>query len=127
MPPPGVAAAHSPRQSTLSFEPCLIRVAVPPQCPQKVHKLKPAARNVLELLRCGPGPYLWHQLMAVGGARYGARVGELRAAGYVILGPLGWTRPDGTRETRTVELGPGQAERYRLIEDESPAQPGEVA
>jgi hypothetical protein len=115
MPPHGVAAARSPRQASLDFTPCLIRVAVPPQCPAKVAKLKPAALNVLELLRCGPGPYLWHQLMAVGGSRYGARVGELRAAGYVILGPLGWTRPDGTRETRTVPLRNGQ-ECYRLVQ-----------
>jgi hypothetical protein len=115
-------ALHSERvqgeavsQGRLSFDPPSILVAVPPQCPPKVHKLKPAALNVLELLRCGPGPYLWHQLMAVGGSRYSARVGELRAAGYAILGPLGWTRPDGTRETRTVPLRNGQ-ECYRLVQ-----------
>lgn len=100
------------RQAALPLEPVLIRVAVPPQNPKRVEKLKPAARNVLALLECG-GTYTWRQIVTVGGLRYSARIGELRAAGYPILGPLGWRRPDGTRETRTVPLVGGD-EAYRI-------------
>jgi hypothetical protein len=123
-PPPAVAAqshrsrtsqfAAAPRQLALSVEPVLIRVAVPPQAPARSKGLQRACLAILELLSDGR-PHAWHELQAVGGSRANARVGELRRAGYVVLGPLGWRRLDGVRELRREPLGPGETERYRLV------------
>jgi hypothetical protein len=92
----------------------LIRIAVPPHNPKLAARLKPAALHILALLEDGEA-HAWHELMAVGGARYSARVGELRAAGYVLLGPMSWRRTDGEQELRREPLGPGDVERYRMV------------
>jgi hypothetical protein len=106
--------AAAPTQAALSFEPCLIRVAVPPQAPARSKGLQRACLHILELLSDGR-PHAWHELQAVGGSRANARVGELRRAGYVVLGPLGWRRLDGEREIRREPLGPGETEMYRRV------------
>jgi hypothetical protein len=104
----------APTQAALNFEPCLIRVAVPPQAPARSKGLQRACLHILELLSDGR-PHAWHELQAVGGSRANARVGELRRAGYVVLGPLGWRRLDGEREIRREPLGPGETEMYRRV------------
>jgi hypothetical protein len=76
--------------------------------------LQRACLAILELLSDGR-PHAWHELQAVGGSRANARVGELRRAGYVLLGPLPWRRADGERELRKEPLGPGDVERYRMV------------
>ena len=104
------AEAWRARQSPLPLELEPIRVAVPPHRPQLVHKLKPATLNVLGLL----GDFLPHsrrELAEVGGARYSARIGELRDAGQPILGPAKSPR-HGIYETEPA--GPGGLEMYRL-------------
>lgn len=54
-------------------------------------------------------------LKAGGGTRYGARLADLRRRGHCILGPLPWTRPDGSREERTVPATPEGWEQYELV------------
>ncbi len=102
--------ALHPRQAALDFRPEPIRVARPPHSPALVRKLKPAALHILGLLGDG-APHTRQELARVGGARYSARVGELRDAGHRILGPAKSPR----HEIYEIEpLGPGAVERYRL-------------
>lgn len=104
--------ANRPRvQASLAFEPAPIRVAQPPHNPKLVSKLKPAALNVLGLLGDFE-PHSRHELARVGGARYSARVGELRDAGQRILGPSKSARH---AIFETEPAGPGGLEMYRLV------------
>jgi len=83
--------AH-PRQKPLDFTPpavALIPLAVPPHDPGKREALKRAARHILALLGDGQA-HSRHELARVGGNRYVARLGEIRAAldgRAVVLGP----------------------------------------
>jgi hypothetical protein len=67
----------------------LIPLAVPPHDPAKREALKRAARHILALLGDGQA-HSRHELASVGGNRYIARLGEIRAAldgRAVVLGP----------------------------------------
>ena len=87
---------------------------VPAHNPRRAPQLSRACAALLELLADGQ-PHPWHALLAAGGARYGARIGELRSAGHVVLGPLAWRRPDGSREDRRQPLSATGDECYRLV------------
>lgn len=99
------------RQAALDFSPPVLRVARPPHNPALVRRLCRAALGILGLLG-DELPHSRQELAQVGGARYSARVGELRDAGHVILGPAKSPR-HGLYETEP--LGPGNVERYRLV------------
>ena len=108
-------AAHPvARQRTLPLTPEPLRVHTPPHNPALVHKLKPAALNVLGLLSDGQ-PHSRHELYQVGGTRYSARVEEIRAAGHRVLGPSKSIR---WRIYECEPAGPGELEMYRLAEGE---------
>lgn len=103
-----------PRQAVLDFKPEPIRVARPPHNPALVSRLCRAALNVLGLLGDGQ-PHTRHELAHVGGARYSARVNELREAGHRILGPSKALRLRCAPPIHETEpLGPAGVERYRL-------------
>jgi hypothetical protein len=103
-------------QKALSFQPpavALIPLAVPPHDQGKREALHRAARHVLDLLQDGQ-PHSRHELEAVGGNRYAARIKAVRdalAGRGVVLGPLPQPRR-GVFETEP--LGSGGLELYRL-------------
>lgn len=111
-PSPPAAPSHPAvaAQQSLSFEPAILRVAVPPHNPRLAARLKPAALHVLGLLGDGK-PHSRHELATVGGNRYAARVGELRDAGHLILGP------SKSRKHQIWDTEPmaGDVECYRLV------------
>ena len=90
------------------------RVHVPAHNPARAPQLSRACAALLELLSDGVA-HPWHALLAAGGARYGARISEIRSAGHVVIGPRAWLRPDGSREERREPLSPGGDEMYRLV------------
>ncbi len=103
--------AWKARQAALPLEPEPIRVAVPPHNPALVRRLRPAALHILGLL----GDFLPHsrrELAHVGGARYSARVAELRNGGHVILGP---SRSPRHRIWDVEPAGADGLEMYRLV------------
>ena len=99
-------------QARLPLAPPPVIVAVPPHDPAKAPKLAKACRRLLDALESGHA-FTLAGVAELGGRRYSARIGELRAAGYVVLGPRPWMRPDGTMERRTVPMFAGR-ECYRL-------------
>ena len=105
-PPVGILEA---RQAALDFNPAPLRVHTPPHDPSKVRKLARAALQILGLLGDGQA-HSRHELYRVGGARYSARVEELRAAGHRIKGPSKSPR-HGIYETEPMVDG---VEMYRL-------------
>lgn len=87
-----------------------IPAVAPRHDPGKRPALHRAALHVLGLLSDGR-PHSRLELQAVGGNRYAARVGTLRDAGHVILGPL----PQPRRGIFGAEPMVDGLECYRLV------------
>jgi hypothetical protein len=99
---------------SLSLDPEPLRVATPPYAPQMAKKLAPAALKLLGLLSDGR-IHNRYELFRVAGARYSARIGELRDSGHRIIGPTKWRDKRGNLVCETVPLGVDGLEHYQLV------------